>query len=980
MKRKKVLAALLAGALVMSSAAFPNSMSVKAENRTLEDGLVASYDFDQKDLTNGISGQGQAEAIVTGLGAYEQALTYEAGATDKGQALKLGDYGLKLNQQNLGDDFSVSMWLKPGGKFAKNEAVMFLGYHSPEKWLAVAGPESLGPNCKFWTNGSGNGQSFGWTGFGNMTIDTSWHCLTVTGSNDGVTAYLDGKEVGTGGSIAPLTGENQDVYIGVNNWDTEFNGLVDEIKVYNRKLSEQEVLQLYNPEITPEDILDAEGITVTEALHTIKGRTSKITVNMPAVAEETGAEVKFESQNPEIATVGEEGVVTAQKAGETSITTTVTLGSVTKTAETMVYVENSLNRRLTAVFDFENELSNSAEGAEGDAQAASLIVTGLKAYNGEAVYKDGHDGKAIQLGEYGLKLNQENLGTDYTVSAWVKADTAMLENQCMLFLGYHNPENWIAISGMGRGSAIASDNFKVWAKGGIYASHTTLFSPMIQNQEWHQITLTESTGKLSAYLDGICLGTVNSNAPLVGENQDIYLGVNNWDAEYAGLVDEVKVYSLAMTEEEVQQQAADEFSEKLQKNLEKALDVKDILGKNSSENEIYYDLSLPTAAAGIPLGWSTDHEDIIGADGTVTSPSADQEVTVTATASSNVLQAALTFKVTVKAVDSEKLTALLEEAAKVDQTYLTDVSKEHLQAAIAAAETAVETPTYESVEKAYTDLKQAMEELYYVTVENPFDAIVEPKAKVSMQVGDAEQLMEIPEAVKDMVTVTYASEDENIAVYEEGTVTAAAAGKTIVTATVTAKDEVPGYGGFAMEYSTAVEVTAEEPPVHVHDLTKMEGKEPTCTAAGNIEYWYCEECGKYFADKDATTEISEKDTILPMKEHEWETEYTVDKEATATEDGSKSIHCKHCDAKKDVQVIPATGKPGSTDKPGNTDKPGSTGKPGNTGTNNEGGNGNQKPSGSVQTGDTTQSMPWILLLGVSVLGCIVVLQKRRTKK
>ncbi len=34
MKRKKVLAALLAGALVMSSAVFPNSMSVKAENRS----------------------------------------------------------------------------------------------------------------------------------------------------------------------------------------------------------------------------------------------------------------------------------------------------------------------------------------------------------------------------------------------------------------------------------------------------------------------------------------------------------------------------------------------------------------------------------------------------------------------------------------------------------------------------------------------------------------------------------------------------------------------------------------------------------------------------------------------------------------------------------------------------------------------------------------------------------------------------------
>ena len=39
----------------------------------------------------------------------------------------------------------------------------------------------------------------------------------------------------------------------------------------------------------------------------------------------------------------------------------------------------------------------------------------------------------------------------------------------------------------------------------------------------------------------------------------------------------------------------------------------------------------------------------------------------------------------------------------------------------------------------------------------------------------------------------------------------------------------------------------------------------------------------------------------------WEDHFTVDKQATAKEDGSKSIHCKHCDAVKEVTVIPATG-------------------------------------------------------------------------
>ena len=41
--------------------------------------------------------------------------------------------------------------------------------------------------------------------------------------------------------------------------------------------------------------------------------------------------------------------------------------------------------------------------------------------------------------------------------------------------------------------------------------------------------------------------------------------------------------------------------------------------------------------------------------------------------------------------------------------------------------------------------------------------------------------------------------------------------------------------------------------------------------------------------------------------HEWDTELTVDKEASCTEEGSRSIHCKNCKETKDVKVIKATG-------------------------------------------------------------------------
>ena len=52
-----------------------------------------------------------------------------------------------------------------------------------------------------------------------------------------------------------------------------------------------------------------------------------------------------------------------------------------------------------------------------------------------------------------------------------------------------------------------------------------------------------------------------------------------------------------------------------------------------------------------------------------------------------------------------------------------------------------------------------------------------------------------------------------------------------------------------------------ENPGHT-DVIKVEAKEATAEADGNIEYWYCQYCGKYFADEACTEEITYEDTIV----------------------------------------------------------------------------------------------------------------------
>lgn len=53
----------------------------------------------------------------------------------------------------------------------------------------------------------------------------------------------------------------------------------------------------------------------------------------------------------------------------------------------------------------------------------------------------------------------------------------------------------------------------------------------------------------------------------------------------------------------------------------------------------------------------------------------------------------------------------------------------------------------------------------------------------------------------------------------------------------------------------------EPDPKNHTDLQHIPAKAATKTAGGNIEYWYCEACGKYFADAAATKEIKQADTV-----------------------------------------------------------------------------------------------------------------------
>ena len=81
-----------------------------------------------------------------------------------------------------------------------------------------------------------------------------------------------------------------------------------------------------------------------------------------------------------------------------------------------------------------------------------------------------------------------------------------------------------------------------------------------------------------------------------------------------------------------------------------------------------------------------------------------------------------------------------------------------------------------------------------------------------------------------------------------------------------------------------------------HKLTKVEAKAATCTEDGNIEYWTCEHCKKYFLSDDTNPEtakaVEQSETVISASHKLTKVEA---KAATCTEDGNIEYWtCEHC--------------------------------------------------------------------------------------
>ena len=91
---------------------------------------------------------------------------------------------------------------------------------------------------------------------------------------------------------------------------------------------------------------------------------------------------------------------------------------------------------------------------------------------------------------------------------------------------------------------------------------------------------------------------------------------------------------------------------------------------------------------------------------------------------------------------------------------------------------------------------------------------------------------------------------------------------------------------------------------HQDPLEHVPAKAPTTSADGNIEYWYCPACGRYFADANGDHEITQADTVIPKRQSSGgssSSSYPITAPAK-TENGSVSVSPKNASKGSTVTI------------------------------------------------------------------------------
>ncbi len=348
-------------------------------------------------------------------------------------------------------------------------------------------------------------------------------------------------------TYTPVTSNvNQDLILGAKAGGSYlFNGELDNVMLFDRALSQEEIEGLYSEGIGNRAPTANAGNnqTVTD---TDEGGSEQVTLDGSGSYDSDGTIISWVWSDNLGDTIPDGVNVTADLAvGTHTITLTVTdSDGATDTDTVVITVETPTaeppisglvgywklddNTNTTTVAD------NSGNGNDGTAKrntselSTTGVIDGALTFNGSGDYIDcGNDSNLDITG-------------DFTIAFWIK--TLATADQFIMYKSYGHPS--IGYSVQIYGGAIRFRDRMAWLQG----------TQPVNNGDWHHVSVRVSGSVFSFYVDGIADEATFTYTPITSNvNQDLILGAKAGGSYlFNGELDNVMLFDRALSQEEIE--------------------------------------------------------------------------------------------------------------------------------------------------------------------------------------------------------------------------------------------------------------------------------------------------------------------------------------------------------------------------------------------------------------------------------------------
>lgn len=489
--------------------------------------LVANYEFEEG-LSDSTGSFGEGTVTGNKIDNTGGTITYQEGMYGKAASFD-GNSGVKLPSGLIaGNSYSVSLWLKP--ETLKAFTTAFFGARDGDNWISLLPQGPVGNQTMVWS-----GSEKWYDATAGLTIKAQqWSHIAFTVEGGTAKLYVNGVLKFSGTDFPDIfTNDDGWFSLGVNWWDTPYQGQMDDLRIYEGILTQQEVHELV---FDSEVIVDSVQLGFTDKKMFVGNTYTPPSVSVSPI-NAGNQQLLWSTEDESIATVdANTGTVTAIRAGLVEVTAAATDGSGASATYMLEVVDEAV-----AHFSFNGDLTDELGGAAGS-------VTGNRADNtgGTITYNDGVSGQAAVFdGGSGIRLPNGLIASDsYTVSMSVYALQG--SQYTPAFFGAQTGNSWISLVPRGPGDAQPT---MLWSGTAWYDASTGM---QIPTGEWAHVAFTVEEGRVTVYVNGAAKFTGTGFPNVFTSNDALFaLGVNYWDTPFTGMIDELLIYDAALSAEQI---------------------------------------------------------------------------------------------------------------------------------------------------------------------------------------------------------------------------------------------------------------------------------------------------------------------------------------------------------------------------------------------------------------------------------------------